>query len=102
MDENEWIQGREMQGTEPDWEPMLKLLDEDLVGYFMWMFEANLEDGTSVQAYKNSVNRRYLFLDASGSAYRWEWGRGYCKGALKEMLEEAFRGMDAHLSWQEE
>jgi len=31
-----------IQGETPNWEPLEKLLGDDLPGWFMWMFEAKL------------------------------------------------------------
>lgn len=85
----------------PDWDPILALMDERLVGGFMWMFEAQLEDGTLVHAYKNRLTRHYLFLDESGRAYRWEGDRGYREDAVRAMIEEAFDRMKSPF-WEKE
>ena len=46
---------------EPDWKPLEDLLGVDLVGAFMWMFELDLADGTSVHAYKHIATRAYIY-----------------------------------------
>jgi hypothetical protein len=51
-----------------NWAPLLELAPDD-IGGFMWMFEAGLEDGTPLQAYKHRWTRRYLFLTADGRAF---------------------------------
>lgn len=58
-----------LQFERPDWEPLLNVLDEEVVEQFMWMHEVELEDGTRVHAYKHWLNRRYLYLGRRGDAY---------------------------------
>lgn len=48
---------------EPNWEPLLTVVGEELVGDFMWMFPIDLDDGTRIEAYKHRMSRRYLYLD---------------------------------------
>jgi uncharacterized DUF497 family protein len=60
--------GGEMQGEEPNWEPLLELAPEE-IDDFMWMFEVELEDGAMVQAYKHWWTRRYIHLDFAGRAF---------------------------------
>ncbi len=53
---------------EPNWEPLLEFAP-DHIGDFMWMFEAELEDGARLQAYKHRWTRRYLHLTDELRAY---------------------------------
>jgi hypothetical protein len=39
----------------------------------MWMFEAELENGVELHAYKHWDTRRYLHLDQGGRAYVYIW-----------------------------
>jgi hypothetical protein len=50
------------------WAPLLQLAPDD-IDDFMWMFEAELADGTPLQAYKHRWTRQYLFLDGEGRAF---------------------------------
>src|ERR1700750_3354123 len=58
----------DMQGGDPNWEPLLELAPED-IDDFMWMFQVELEDGAMVQAYKHWWTRRYVHLDFAGRAF---------------------------------
>jgi hypothetical protein len=53
---------------DPEWEPLLNFAP-DHVGDFMWMFAAELTDGTRLQAYKHYWTRDYLHLDNEGRAF---------------------------------
>jgi hypothetical protein len=50
------------------WAPLLELAPDD-IDAFMWMFEAELPDGTILQAYKHRGTGRYLYLDDDGRAF---------------------------------
>jgi uncharacterized DUF497 family protein len=62
------LRGGEMQGGDPNWEPLLELAPEE-IDDFMWMFQVELEDGAMVQAYKHWWTRRYVHLDFAGRAF---------------------------------
>jgi hypothetical protein len=47
------LKGKMTQGDSPDWRPLENLANEEIAGWFMWMFEVALSDGTHVQAYKH-------------------------------------------------
>jgi hypothetical protein len=53
---------------EPEWEPLLNFAPDHVVD-FMWMYAAELSDGTRLQAYKHSWTRDYLHLDDEGRAF---------------------------------
>lgn len=53
---------------DPNWEPLVRLAPEHLDD-FMWMFEAKLDDGTRLHAYKHCETRRYLHLSEDGRAF---------------------------------
>lgn len=63
------INGRMPQGEHPTWEPLLDWLGDELTGWFMWMFEVELEDGRSLHAYKHMETRRYLHLSLTGEVF---------------------------------
>jgi len=66
------IKGEATQGEEPEWEPLVNAVGERVTRDFMWMFEVELSDGRSLQAYKHVDTRRYVHLAASGEAYFYE------------------------------
>ena len=67
------LTGETLPGNEPDWEPLLNILEEDVVEMFMWMFEVELEDGTRLHVYKHRWNRRSLHLSEDGRAFFYIW-----------------------------
>lgn len=67
------IKGRMTRDWEhPDWGPLVELAP-DHVDEFMWMFEAELENGVVTHAYKHWETRRYLHLDGAGRAFVYIW-----------------------------
>jgi hypothetical protein len=82
--------GDAIQGDDPDWGPLLAALGEELVGDFMWMYGVELENGTEVQAYKHIDTRRYVHLDASGTAYAYESPGRYRVVPVADALTEVF------------
>lgn len=60
--------GRMLPIDAPEWEPLLNFAP-DHVGDFMWMFAAELSDGTRLQAYKHYWTRGYLHLAEDGRAF---------------------------------
>jgi hypothetical protein len=59
--------GAVVQYSEPRWEPLLDAVGDTLAGRFMWMFEAQLDGGLALHAYKHQVTRQYLHLGEDGS-----------------------------------
>lgn len=79
-----------------EWQPLMELVGE-LSGWFMWMGEIRLDDGTRLHAYKHRETRRYLHLAAGGDAYAYvpppridSGADGYRPISRTEALEEAF------------
>jgi hypothetical protein len=66
------IKGEMTQGERPDWEPLVNAVGTRVAGDFMWMFEVELSDGRSLQAYKHVDTRGYAHLTANGEAYYYE------------------------------
>jgi len=85
------IKGLMFQGDSPNWRPLLRLLDEELVGWFMWMFEVRTLDRRSLHAYKHSATRGYVHLDRQGRAYAYTRGDRYRPVPVAKALEEVFR-----------
>jgi hypothetical protein len=71
-----------VQGSNPDWRPLVEVLGEDLTGSFMWMYEARLASGLPLHAYKHIDTRRYVFLDPACNAYAYLGGERYGPVAL--------------------
>jgi hypothetical protein len=61
----------------PDWEPLRAVAGDELLEYFMWMYEVRLRDGTRIQAYKNITTRGYVHLARDGDAYAYEGEQRY-------------------------
>jgi hypothetical protein len=69
------VDGRVASMDTPDWYPLEKFLPIELCGPFMRMHSTALDDGRKLQAYKHSLTRHYLLLDADGDSYE-DLGRG--------------------------
>jgi hypothetical protein len=71
MDADRWRgrSARLAQYTKPDWEPLLDAVGARLTETFMWMHEAQLDDGEALHAYKHVHTRRYLYLTERGAAF---------------------------------
>jgi hypothetical protein len=64
------VHGRIVQVEDPSWEPLAELAPDHLDD-FMWMFEAELDSGLRLHAYKHWWTRRYLHLDCEGRAFAY-------------------------------
>lgn len=60
--------GEVVNWDKPNWDPLLGLA-RVYVDEFMWAYEAELENGVRVHAFKHYWTRRYLFLDEQGKAW---------------------------------
>lgn len=69
--------GEMSQHTNPVWEPLLKLLGDELVGDFIWMHEVEMATGERVHAYKHIDTRCYIHLSEAGRAYLYVDGSEY-------------------------
>jgi hypothetical protein len=77
----------------PNWEPLLELAPEE-IDDFMWMFEIELEDGSTVQAYKHWWTRRYLYLDFAGRAFVEVGARSFEQVDPRRSLEKVLAGRE--------
>lgn len=75
---------------DPRWTPLLAFAPER-VADFMWMYALELEDGTTLQAYKHRWTRRYLFLDAAARAFAEVRPGAFAEADAPEDLDEALR-----------
>jgi hypothetical protein len=57
----------------------------------MWMFEVELSDGRSLQAYKHIDTRCYVHLAADGQAYFYEHPHRHISIPLWEIFAAVFR-----------
>jgi hypothetical protein len=74
----------------PDWAPLEGALDQALVGWFMWMHEVRLADGTTLHAYKHQATRRYLYLGVSGGASYYDEDGMYVPLPVWRAIDAAF------------
>ena len=58
------IRGEGTQGDTPDWKPLEHLIGEEMIGWFMWMYEVELADGTRLDVYKHRMTRRSIWLQS--------------------------------------
>lgn len=78
------------QGDAPDWDPLLRVVGEQVTGDFMWMFAVELTAGAPLQAYKHIDTRRYVHLDPSGKAFAFGSPDLYRPVPLRQVLIEVF------------
>jgi hypothetical protein len=88
------LRGRLRQYERPVWQPLLDLIGEELVEWFMWMHEIELADGTALHAYKHVATRRYLHLSEDGRAFFYGSEAKYTEVAPREAIDEAFAGWE--------
>ena len=95
-----------VQFETPNWQPLIDLLEEDLVGWFMWMEEAELEDGTRVHGYKHQATRRYSHLGEDGRAFvylGWVDGpSGYHETTRVNAIMAALGEWESLLPWPDD
>jgi hypothetical protein len=89
--------GRGMQGDRPNWQPLLDAVGEEVTGDFMWMFEVELSNGMSLQAYKHVDTRRYIHLAADGTAFVFESPNWYRRVPAAVVLAAVFAPLDKGL-----
>ena len=63
------IEGRSVAPDAPTWEPLLRIVDEDVAEWFMYMFGVVTSDGRRLHAYKHIATRLYVHLDDDGNAF---------------------------------
>jgi hypothetical protein len=70
-----YLFGGIVQYDQPRWEPLELAVGEELMGWFMWMFEVRTTEHRCFQAYKHQATRRYLHVDHQGRAYAFRGER---------------------------
>jgi hypothetical protein len=81
--------GHVTQSDTPKWAPLLRVVGEELVGSFMWMFGIRTSSGVELHAYKHIDTRQYLHLDLEGNAYIYVPEDRYRRIPLVDALESA-------------
>jgi hypothetical protein len=75
MAQTAYVFGGIVQYDEPCWEPLEVAVGEELMEWFMWMFEVQTTEHRRFQAYKHRATRRYLHVDHQGCAYAFRGER---------------------------
>lgn len=78
----------------PDWAPLLSMLGERLAGWFMWMCEVELDNGTRLHAYKHVTTPQYLHIDAGGQAFEYRPERHYLQIPASGAVAQTFVGWE--------
>jgi hypothetical protein len=86
------IRATVVQAENPSWTSIEAALGTELSGWFMWMYELRLDDGTRVDAYKHVTTRRYLHLSAAGLALQYGLEGRYLGVDLASAITTAFEG----------
>jgi hypothetical protein len=82
------------QSEHPVWQPLLDLVGDHLVEWFMWMYEVELADQSAVHAYKHVATRRYFHLAEDGRAFEYRSEGSYAEISSREAIDEAFNGWE--------
>lgn len=88
------VRGVVVQFDQPSWRPLEVALGKDMAGWFMWLHEVRLEDGTRVDAYKHKTTRRCLHLAADGQALAYGADDTYRAVGLAPAIVRAFDGWE--------
>jgi hypothetical protein len=84
------LPGTMLETGRPVWQPLLDLVGEPLVEWFMWMFALELADRSRVHAYKHVATRRYFHLGEDGRAFAYRSEDRYVEISPREAIDEAF------------
>ena len=88
------LRGTLRQYERPVWQPLLDLVGEELVEWFMWMHEIELADQSALHAYKHVSTRRYLHLSEDGRAFSYRSEAKYTEVAPCDAIDQAFAGWE--------
>jgi hypothetical protein len=74
----------------PHWEPLVDLVGTELAGWFMWMCQIDVDDHSSIHAYKHAATRRYLHLhEDDGRAFMYVGRDRYREIHPRAAIDEA-------------
>src|ERR1700753_3161339 len=91
------FQGHLLHVEAPTWDPLLELIGDRLIRWFMWMSTVELSDGREIQAYKHVPTRRSPHLGNDGSAFAYTQRSRYRQIGHWDAVREAFEGwQDLH------
>jgi hypothetical protein len=88
------VEGVVIQVGVPDWTPLEVAIGSDISGWFMWMHEIRLADGSRLHAYKHVTTRRYLHLTEDGRAFDYRVDGRYGVVGLASAITRAFSGWE--------
>ncbi len=83
-----------VQAGVPNWAPLEAVVGRDLAGWFMWIYEIELADGSRIHAYKHMTTRRYLHLVSDGRAFEHHADGRYGEVGLASAIVRAFSGWE--------
>ncbi len=78
-----------IQSEAPDWGPLERLVEAEIVGAFMWMFELETSDGRRIHAYKHIDTRRYVHLSTEGETFVYRPEARYLSVDPGQLLRQA-------------
>jgi hypothetical protein len=86
------VSGTMTSGDTPDWTELADLIQTEMLGWFMWMFAVELEDGARIEAYKHRISRRYLHLAHDGRAFYFAGNHSYREVDRHDAFVAVFNG----------
>lgn len=94
MHQRDLIHGTSGVTDDPNWQPLLDLVGEHLTGFFMWMHEISLEDGSKAHAYKHHETRRYFHITEDGRTLGYVGFGTYEEINPNSAISDAFAGWE--------
>jgi hypothetical protein len=88
------ITGKMTRGDNAVWEPLLAAVGGHRAGWFMWMYEVELDDGTAVHVYKHISTRRSMHLTEDGRAFVFVGNEQYREIDRDEIVDLVHAGWD--------
>lgn len=78
---------------EPNWLPLEEALPAEWCDGFMWM--GRVDGDPPIELYKHGITRRYLNLDSSGRAWRFDAiSHTYVPIRFEEAIDHVFEGIE--------
>lgn len=91
MASGRYVVGRVHRFEHPDWRPLERVVGEQLLPTFMWMYEVRTPAGDPFHAYKHIDTRRWVHVDMAGHAFDYASEQRYRPVLLAVALELALR-----------